>query len=145
MTFSNIRFNTLMLLKIWVEIHSMLVLGCNMSVNFYLHLNKKIKESLKLKSKRTKCLGFWVLGWMWSVQRCSKEMHEALQMSMEGHARLLEQHAKLQEEHITLLGKKIREGVAMLDVQFICSRSSDGGNCKNVEECIVHEHEFLKV
>ena len=54
--------------------------------------------------------------WMWSVQRCSKEMHEALEMAMEGHARLLEQYAELQEKHITLLGKnrKIREGVADL-------------------------------
>ena len=48
--------------------------------------------------------------------RCAKEMHEALEMAMEGHARLLEQYAELQEKHILLLGKnrKIREGVADL-------------------------------
>jgi hypothetical protein len=50
MHFSN-RLKTLLLLKIWVEIHSLLVLGCNMSVNFCLLLNIKIKESLKLKQK----------------------------------------------------------------------------------------------
>ena len=51
----------------------------------------------------------------WRV-RCAKEVQEALQMAMEGHARQLEQYAELQEKHIALLGKnrKIREGVVDL-------------------------------
>ncbi|CAM6067212.1 unnamed protein product [Sphagnum tenellum] len=49
-------------------------------------------------------------------KRCAKEVHEALEMAMEGHARLLEQYAELQEKHIGLLSKnrKIREGVTNL-------------------------------
>uniref|UniRef100_A0A7I4BD30 Kinesin motor domain-containing protein n=1 Tax=Physcomitrium patens TaxID=3218 RepID=A0A7I4BD30_PHYPA len=49
-------------------------------------------------------------------KRCAKEVQEALQMAMEGHARQLEQYAELQEKHISLLGKnrKIREGLVDL-------------------------------
>lgn len=48
--------------------------------------------------------------------RCAKEVQEALQMAMEGHARQLEQYAELQEKHIVLLGKnrRIREGLVDL-------------------------------
>lgn len=45
--------------------------------------------------------------------RCSQEMHDALQMAMTGHARLLDQYAELQEKHIILISKmrEIRDGV----------------------------------
>ena len=48
------------------------------------------------------------------VSRCSQEMHDALQMAMTGHARLLDQYAELQEKHIILVSKMrvIRDGVA---------------------------------
>ncbi|KAI5076831.1 hypothetical protein GOP47_0008896 [Adiantum capillus-veneris] len=47
-------------------------------------------------------------------QRCADEMKDALQMAMEGHARLLDQYAELQEKHIGLLAKhrKIRDGMS---------------------------------
>lgn len=47
-------------------------------------------------------------------QRCSEELKEALQMAMEGHARILDQYAELQEKYMGLRAKhrKIREGVA---------------------------------
>ncbi|MCO5582599.1 hypothetical protein L7F22_036497 [Adiantum nelumboides] len=47
-------------------------------------------------------------------QRCADEMKEALQMAMEGHARLLDQYAELQEKHIGLLAKhrKIRDAMS---------------------------------
>jgi len=40
-------------------------------------------------------------------------MHDALQMAMTGHARLLDQYAELQEKHITVVSKirEIRDGV----------------------------------
>lgn len=49
-------------------------------------------------------------------KRCAREVQEALQMAMEGHARQLEQYAELQEKHIVLLGKnrRIREGLVDL-------------------------------
>jgi kinesin family protein 15 len=57
-----------------------------------------------------------MLMYLMLVPRCAKEVHEALEMAMEGHARLLEQYAELQEKHIGLLSKnrKIREGVTNL-------------------------------
>lgn len=47
------------------------------------------------------------------VFRCTQEMHEALQMAMTGHARILDQYAELQEKHILLLAnmREIRHGV----------------------------------
>lgn len=47
-------------------------------------------------------------------QRCSEELKEALQMAMEGHARILDQYAELQEKYMGLRAKhrKIREGAA---------------------------------
>uniref|UniRef100_A0A7I4FWL6 Kinesin motor domain-containing protein n=1 Tax=Physcomitrium patens TaxID=3218 RepID=A0A7I4FWL6_PHYPA len=46
-------------------------------------------------------------------KRCAKELQDALQLAMEGHARQLEQYAELQEKHVALLdnNRKIREGV----------------------------------
>lgn len=47
-------------------------------------------------------------------RRCAEEMKEALQIAMEGHARLLDQYAELQEKHIGLLAKhrKVRDAMA---------------------------------
>lgn len=47
------------------------------------------------------------------VSRCTQEMHEALQMAMAGHARILDQYAELQEKHILVLAnmREIRHGV----------------------------------
>lgn len=46
-------------------------------------------------------------------KRCTQEMHEALQMAMTGHARILDQFAELQEKHILQLAhmREIRDGV----------------------------------
>lgn len=62
--------------------------------------------------------------------RCSQEIHDALQMAMTGHARLLDNYAELQEKHIIQLGKmrEIREGV--LDIKQVAKRSG----LNNVEE-----------
>ncbi|CAA2996922.1 kinesin KIN12B [Olea europaea subsp. europaea] len=46
-------------------------------------------------------------------KKCSEELKEAMQMAMEGHARMLEQYADLEVKHIQLLARqrKIREGI----------------------------------
>ncbi|CAK9189601.1 unnamed protein product [Sphagnum troendelagicum] len=56
-------------------------------------------------------------------KRCAQEMHDALQMAMEGHARLLNQYAELQEKHTLLLAKvrEIRDGVS--DIKKVAKRS----------------------
>nr|AMS24240.1 kinesin 12-II protein [Marsilea vestita] len=50
---------------------------------------------------------------MEAEKRCASEMKEALEMAMEGHARLLDQYAELQEKHIAFLAKhrKMREAM----------------------------------
>jgi kinesin family member 15 len=48
-----------------------------------------------------------------SERRCTEELKEALQMAVQGHARILEQYADLQEKHMSLLAKnrKISDGI----------------------------------
>lgn len=48
-----------------------------------------------------------------SEKRCSDELKEAMQMAMQGHARILEQYADLQEKHLALLARhrKMQEGI----------------------------------
>ncbi|KAH7307153.1 hypothetical protein KP509_22G048300 [Ceratopteris richardii] len=47
-------------------------------------------------------------------QRYANEMKDALEMAMEGHARLLDQYAELQEKHISFLAKhrKIKDAMS---------------------------------
>ncbi|CAI0397671.1 unnamed protein product [Linum tenue] len=46
-------------------------------------------------------------------KKCTEELKEAMQMAMEGHARMLEQYADLEEKHILLLARHrdIRDGI----------------------------------
>ncbi|CAN5953645.1 unnamed protein product [Sphagnum jensenii] len=56
-------------------------------------------------------------------KRCTREIHDALQLAMEGHARLLNQYAELQEKYTLLLAKvrEIRDGVS--DMKTVARRS----------------------
>lgn len=56
-------------------------------------------------------------------KRCFEELKKALQMVMEGHARLLEQYAELQQKHISMLPtqRKIKEGIA--DIRHVASKA----------------------
>ncbi|KAL4591145.1 hypothetical protein LXL04_004095 [Taraxacum kok-saghyz] len=46
-------------------------------------------------------------------RKCSEELKEAMQMAMEGHARILEQYADLEEKHINMLirQRRIQDGI----------------------------------
>ncbi|KAL6342691.1 hypothetical protein AAG906_013097 [Vitis piasezkii] len=48
-----------------------------------------------------------------SEKKCAEELKEAMQLAMEGHARMLEQYAELEERHMALLARhrKIQEGI----------------------------------
>lgn len=48
---------------------------------------------------------------------CSKELKEAMQMAMEGHARILEQYANLEEKHINLLTTQRRIDDGIVDIK----------------------------
>ncbi|KAJ6403864.1 hypothetical protein OIU84_012126 [Salix udensis] len=60
-------------------------------------------------------------------KRCAEELKEAMQMAMEGHARMLEQYADLEERHIHLLARhrRIREGID--DVKKAASKAGVRG------------------
>lgn len=48
-----------------------------------------------------------------SEKKCSEELKEAMQMAMEGHARMLENYAELEEKHMQLLARhrRIQDGI----------------------------------
>ncbi|KAJ4843238.1 hypothetical protein Tsubulata_039389 [Turnera subulata] len=60
-------------------------------------------------------------------KRCAEELKEAMQMAMEGHARMLEQYADLEEKHIQLLARhrKIQDGID--DVKKAASKAGVRG------------------
>ncbi|KAJ1696962.1 hypothetical protein LUZ63_005474 [Rhynchospora breviuscula] len=61
-----------------------------------------------------------------SERRCTEELKEALQMAVQGHARILEQYADLQEKHMALLAKnrKISDGIE--DVKKAAAKAGVG-------------------
>ncbi|KAJ6674736.1 CENTROMERE PROTEIN E [Salix viminalis] len=60
-------------------------------------------------------------------KKCAEELNEAMQMAMEGHARMLEQYADLEEKHIQLLARhrQIHEGIE--DVKKAASKAGVRG------------------
>ncbi|KAM7266294.1 hypothetical protein ACFE04_004191 [Oxalis oulophora] len=60
-------------------------------------------------------------------KRCTEELKEALQMAMEGHARMLEQYADLEEKHILLLARhrEIQDGI--VDVKKAAAKAGVRG------------------
>ena len=60
-------------------------------------------------------------------RKCVEELNRAMQMAIEGHARLLEQYADLEEKHIQLLERhrKIQDGIE--DVKKAASRAGVRG------------------
>ena len=60
-------------------------------------------------------------------KKCAEELNEAMQMAMEGHARMLEQYADLEEKHMQLLARhrQIHEGID--DVKKAASKAGVRG------------------
>lgn len=61
-----------------------------------------------------------------SERRCTDELKEAVQMAVQGHARILEQYADLQEKHIALLAKNRKISDGMEDVKKAAARAGVG-------------------
>ena len=72
-----------------------------------------LTEELRVDLEANKSLVRKLRSELDSEKKCSEELKEALQMAMQGHARILEQYAELEERHISLLAmhRKIRDGV----------------------------------
>ncbi|XP_031254790.1 kinesin-like protein KIN-12B [Pistacia vera] len=68
-------------------------------------LRIKLEASMSLEEKQKQELD--------AEKQCTEELKEAMQMAMEGHARLLELYSDLEEKHIQLLARhrKIQEGI----------------------------------
>ncbi|CAN8268659.1 unnamed protein product [Cochlearia groenlandica] len=78
-------------------------------------------------------------------KRCAEELTEAMQMAMQGHARMIEQYADLQEKHIQLLARhrRIREGVD--DVKKSAARAGVKGPESRFINALAAEISALKV
>ncbi|KAL2530140.1 Kinesin-like protein KIN12B [Forsythia ovata] len=78
-------------------------------------------------------------------KKCSEELKEAMQMAMEGHARMLEQYADLEVKHIQLLARqrKIKEGID--DVKKAAAKAGVRGAESKFINALAAEISALKV
>ncbi|KAJ0235741.1 Kinesin-like protein KIN-12B [Hirschfeldia incana] len=78
-------------------------------------------------------------------KRCTEELTEAMQMAMQGHARMIEQYADLEEKHIQLLARhrRIREGID--DVKKAAARAGVKGAESRFINALAAEISALKV
>uniref|UniRef100_A0A1J3GK69 Kinesin-like protein KIN12B n=5 Tax=Noccaea caerulescens TaxID=107243 RepID=A0A1J3GK69_NOCCA len=78
-------------------------------------------------------------------RRCAEELTEAMQMAMQGHARMIEQYADLEEKHIQLLARhrRIREGID--DVKKAAARAGVKGAESRFINALAAEISALKV
>ncbi|XP_073138278.1 kinesin-like protein KIN-12B isoform X2 [Henckelia pumila] len=78
-------------------------------------------------------------------KKCSEELKEAMQMAMEGHARMLEQYAELEEKHIQLLARhrRIQDGID--DVKKAASKAGVRGAESKFINALAAEISALKV
>ncbi|KAI9195111.1 hypothetical protein LWI28_011816 [Acer negundo] len=78
-------------------------------------------------------------------KNCTEELKEAMQMAMEGHARMLEQYADLEEKHMQLLARhrKIREGID--DVKKVAAKAGVRGAESKFINSLAAEISALKV
>ncbi|CAN0898612.1 Kinesin-like protein KIN-12A [Linum grandiflorum] len=78
-------------------------------------------------------------------KNCAEELKEAMQMAMEGHARMLEQHADLEVKHIQLLARhrKIQEGIE--DVKKAAARAGVKGAESKFINALAAEISALRV
>lgn len=78
-------------------------------------------------------------------KKCVEELQEAMQMAMEGNARMLEQYADLEEKHIQLLARhrKIQEGIE--DVKKAAAKAGVRGAESKFINVLAAEISALKV
>nr|GEY63632.1 kinesin-like protein KIN-12B [Tanacetum cinerariifolium] len=67
-------------------------------------------------------------------RKCSKELKDAMEMAMKGHARILEQYADLEEKHINLLTSQRRIEDGILDV----NKAAGKARVKSVESKFIN-------
>ncbi|KAL7596877.1 kinesin-like protein KIN-12B isoform X1 [Lactuca sativa] len=78
-------------------------------------------------------------------RKCSQELKEAMQMAMEGHARMLEQYADLEERHMNMLirQRRIQDGIE--DVKKAATKAGVRGNESKFINALAAEISTIKV
>ncbi|KAL5975391.1 TRAFAC class myosin-kinesin ATPase superfamily, partial [Asimina triloba] len=116
--------------RLWNEIESKWI-----SLSEELRLELEASRSLAEKQKHE----------LDSEKKCSEELKQALQMAMQGHARILEQYADLQEKHMALLARhrKITDGIE--DVKRAAAKAGVKGAESKFLNSLAAEISALKV
>lgn len=104
-----------------------------------------LSEELRLELEACRSLAEKQKQELDSEKKCSEELKEALQMAMQGHARILDQYAELQEKHIALLSRhrKIRDGIE--DVKQAAAKAGVRGAESKFINSLAAEISALKV
>lgn len=78
-------------------------------------------------------------------KKCSEELKQAMQIAMEGHARMLEQYADLEEKHMELLvrNRKIQDGID--DIKKAAAKAGVRGAESKFINALAAEISALKV
>ncbi|KAM0052899.1 putative plus-end-directed kinesin ATPase [Helianthus debilis subsp. tardiflorus] len=77
-------------------------------------------------------------------RKCAKELKDAMQMAMEGHARMLEQYADLEEKHINLLTTQRRIEDGIIDVKKTAAKAGVKGAESKFINALAEEISILK-
>ncbi|KAI3822993.1 hypothetical protein L1987_10596 [Smallanthus sonchifolius] len=78
-------------------------------------------------------------------RKCSEELKEAMQMAMEGHARMLEQYVDLEEKHINMLINKRKIQDSIEDVKKAAVKAGVRGAESRFINALANEISTLKV
>ncbi|XP_047322469.1 kinesin-like protein KIN-12B [Impatiens glandulifera] len=79
-------------------------------------------------------------------KRCTEELKEAMQLAMDGHARMLEQYAELEEKHIQMLvrHRRVQDGIEEVKKKAASAAKVRGGESKFIH-ALAAEISVLKV
>lgn len=99
-------------------------------------LELKLQESQRLVEKQKHELDM--------ERKCAKELKDAMQMAMEGHAKMLEQYADLEEKHINLLTTQRRIEDGIIDVQKAAAKAGVKGAESKFINALAAEISILK-
>ncbi|KAK6914368.1 Kinesin motor domain [Dillenia turbinata] len=104
-----------------------------------------LAEELRNELEATRTLAEKQKQELYAEKKCSEEVKEALQMAMEGYARMLEQYAEQQEKHMALLARhrKMQDGVE--DVKKAAARAGVRGAESKFINALATEISALKV
>uniref|UniRef100_A0A803LTH2 Kinesin motor domain-containing protein n=1 Tax=Chenopodium quinoa TaxID=63459 RepID=A0A803LTH2_CHEQI len=80
-----------------------------------------------------------------SEKKCSEELKEALQLAMEGQARMLEQHADLEEKHMQMLARRRQMQDGIEDVKKAAAKAGVRGAESKFINALAAEISALKV